>query len=371
MRGKFALAGIGLLIITLVIITLVAAAQPSGSWDFSLNVLPSVSFDYSELTLSFPLWETLEGTFALTVREGGPATAAIKLKGRLGIGYLSSKAQFDLEVPAYKSAGLALSLPWNGIFCTFEATHWAADYAPPHPCLQTSSAYIEYKITLFSSPVNATMRFEDCGNGVTWSDTKIILTPLSLCCDIHGWANFIFSKNNGFEELDVRLQNIPLCLACETPALKFDLQFRFAANEKVVSIYPKTQFPSDLCVSIYGDIDWEKNSFKGIYLRGFRISCAFNGCQRIELKTAFTPGTLGFPFEEFESIKIETCLPSCCGEKGALGFTLYFGPHGQFGLSRLLANAKIPLNSYFLVKAEVEIPAAGEPRGKVGLSFKF
>ena len=342
----------------LVLWVVAGTAQFSGTWDLSLTLLPTVAFQETRLELLYAFYETWELSLVAYWDDTPVETATLRLKGSSGSLYFSGEAQFDLLSPTYKSAQAIASWMWEGGSLSWAVGHWAPLYAPARPCLQTGASYLEYRLEVRSDRGSVLIRFEDCCSGITWRDLLITLQEIPLCCGLRGSGTVKFSKQAGFEELNFLMQDLALCPGC----FVFDLQVSFTTSAKSISITPKLDFPENVCLTLYGEIESTNATIQGIRVQGIELRCELTDCQEVELKTAFTPGGLGFSGEEFEYVRVATCLPGCCGGAGRLEITAFFATSGQFGLSRIVIGTEIPLEEGFTVWFEGEFPQAGDPR---------
>jgi hypothetical protein len=361
---------IGVAVAVACVWTVAGLAQFSGTWDLALTVLPGVAFQETRLELIYAFYETWEASLVAYWDATPMETLTLRLKGSLGGVYFTGEAWFDLLSPAYKSAQATATGVWEEISITWGVTHWAPPYAPSRPCLQTGASYLEYRLEVTWDQGSALIRFEDCCSGTMWRDLLLTLREVGLCCGVTGEASLRFSKEAGFEELNFALRDLTLCPGC----FAFDLAVEFTADGKSISMTPKLDFPEDFCFTLYGEVESGPGpgELEGLRIQGLRILCGLNDCQEVEFKTAFAPGTLGFTGDEFEYIKVRTCLPGCCGGDGTLETRAYFSSSGgQFGLSRVTVAAEVPLGPGFTVWADGELPATGGMELELGWEVRF
>lgn len=362
--GSFVLA-----VAAIVYIWLVGGAQISGKWDYRISLLPSVGDGSSRFAFTCPLFESW--MFAADILFNSTLTNSLKLelKGGWESIYLASSAQFDLLESVYKTARLSASWEWQGVSLSLEVTHWGPGYAPSLTCLQTDSAYLRYRLSIWGDWWKARVRFEDCCTGIEWLDANLILTNMPLCDDFLWNGQLMLSKANGFERLEASIEDLKLCPGC----FSLDAKITFTSNEKSLSLSPKLDFLEEACFTLYGQVDQGGRGelVEGLVIKGFRITCSLDGCHGLEIKTTFSPGNLGFSEDEFEYIKLTGCLPTCCGE-GTFEATGYFGVSQlPFGLTRMRGEVEFPLSSEAELGSAMTLATTGDPELELWWSIRL
>lgn len=344
-------------------------AQFSGSWEGNLHVLPSLAFDYSTVELIYTVsgWE-ITSTSKFT--DSAFDTQAFEAAGTLGDFAISTRANFDPTTPAYKDAQLTVVYTIFAVTFTGGVHHWVAPYIPEGTCEQTPSSYLEYTFQASAEPITIKTTFVDCCSGTSFHDLTFTITDISLCCDLSFSGELSFSKQNGFEYWKVTVKGLALCPDC----VVFDLSVTFTTESKLISITPKLDLPVDPCFTLYADVDFDVDRYllSGIEVQGFAIRCDLSDCSYFELKTSLTPGDLGFSGEEFEYFKLHVCGPACCGGEYTGEFSLFFATSGgPLGLSRINAQASLPLTEGFSITIKLDLPLGGDPQLDLGWTFSF
>lgn len=344
-------------------------ADFSGRWTGTLNVLPTLGLETSELELEYFVanWKF---TSISGLTGSGFDSQILQAAGMWGVITTTAELEFDPTLPAYKHFRGTVSLPFGGVTFTGTIQHWVYPYYPSTACVQTGPAYLEYVWRVEFAPFTVTVEFADCCYGGYFKDLTVTFADISPCCDLSFSGTLTFSKAAGFEYLDIWLRGMSFCPGC----VSLDFQVRFTPEGKEISVEPKLDFPVDTCFTLYGDIDFEldRRILEAIVIQGFKIHCELTECNYLELKTAFTPGTLNFSDDEFEYLKVHVCGPGCCGKDYAGDFTLYFSTSGgMFGLSRFTVALSLPLLASFTLEVEMDYPLGGQLSLDLGWDFSF
>jgi hypothetical protein len=344
-------------------------ADFSGRWTGTLNVLPTLGLEESELQLEYYVanWRF---TSISGLTASGFNSQILEAAGMWGIIATTARLEFDPTLPAYKHFLGTVSIPFGGVTFTGTIQHWVYPYYPSNACVQTGPAYLEYVWRVDFPPFAATVKFADCCYGGYFKDLTVTFSDISPCCDLYLSGTLTFSKAAGFEYLDLWLKDVAFCPGC----ISLDFNVHFAPEGKEISVEPDLDFPVDACFTLYGDIDFEvdRHILEAISIQGFKIRCELTECSYLESKTAFTPGTLGFSEDEFEYLRVHVCGPACCGQDYTGEFTVYFSTTGGFlGLSRFTFATSLPLLANFVLEVELDYPLGGTLTLDLGWDFSF
>ena len=276
---------------------------------------------------------------------------------------------FNPVGPAYRSAYFMASGLWEDLRLGLRVTHYPLSGSPPAP-------YLLYVLTLSTSSLSVTARGEE-RDGLKFRDALVSVFGMSLCCGIQAQGTLSFTKE-GFSYVRAALVNLPFPCC----GLSFDAAVTFTADSKVVEFSPRWDALCDACLTVYGDVLWDRDAFRwdGFALYGYKIRCCFGSscCPAgaggyVEFLTAFDPGRVpgGFQGEEFEYAKVGFCGPGCCGGGYSFEATAYFSPTGGlFGLSRFKIGGGIPLFGGWVVTPALEIADSGTSLS-LGWQFRF
>jgi hypothetical protein len=207
--------------------------------------------------------------------------------------------------------------------------------------------YMRYTFTTYAPPFRAEAIFDDVGTGIQFTEAKLTLEELSLCCGIRAGAELSFTKCRGFEYLEIRLMDA-LKFCC---GLDFDVTLRFTQNHKAVSL----EFDGITwkpCVKIYAEPELiDGFTIGGLSVYGFEICCDFGDCSYAKVVTAFDVYALEeilgqdiFKDDEFQYLEVGVCGRACCGEIYQFKGFIYFQESGSFmGITRVGAELSVPL----------------------------
>lgn len=205
----------------------------------------------------------------------------------------------------------------------------------------TSFTNWRFRYTL--DPWIFTVDFGDCCTGFSFRRLEVSTKGLPLCCGIFLDATFAFTKS-GFEKISFTTSDIPfLCCGMTTK-----ISAEFTPTGKQVELKPSWRGLSG-CFTVYGDVDFSANVFRGIEIYGFAVTC-YAGDIKLHTITAFNPDKVEdltdvtFYEGEWEYLGLTYTGQGCCG--GNLKFTLetWFGTPGRlFGFQRFKYNFEVPL----------------------------
>jgi len=387
----------------------------SGDWSFTFRVLPSVGARSSVLNLKTTIngWTvTSKTTFGDTdqVASGiqfGFTEQAFGIKGAFGPFTIDAGMAFNAGVtqircwqcvngtwvptdftvtpPDYKSAYLKTSLDFAGLNIGLAVDHFAYPYECPWPCTQTESHMI-YTLTLGVSPVDLTVKFEDCCDGIMFKDVTLKMTGVGLCCGITYDMELYFTKA-GFDYVKFTLTDF-FTWCC---GISFDLNVEFGVESKTVTLKPKFAGFAEACVTLYADIiGWNQFQFAGLVIYGYKISCSIGDCGLLEIftilqapeadpETCDTPSWYA-PFATYggdEYIRLKFCGPGCCGGQYTVDMYMFFdmgGSTGLFDLTLFRGTASIPIMANLTGTITWSIPltpGAVSPTLDLGWKFTF
>lgn len=339
----------------------------SGKWETKINVLPTLSLSYTNLTLNYSDFGwTFTGLFKFL--STGLDSVKITAKGALGPFSLTGNMWFDAApTPAPMGSDLTTSLDIAGLSLGFTVRHWNKDYASyffgpsgkpwspdEEPC-QTyeGQAGMMYIISTKIDPISLKVRFVDCSSGIEFYDAVINLSGIGLCCGISLNAELAFSKEDLFEYLKITGIEIPLCCGVSLTA-----GVTFTTNGKALDTGFKFAGFGDTCFTVYADATHTGYAWTGIEIYGYKIKCSLGDCNYVEFLTAFNVakveeilGSDIFSGDEFEYMKLGFCGTSCCGPKYTVALSVYFQESGSlFGITRIGADMSIPIMDNLTVK---------------------
>ncbi|MCR4392707.1 MAG: hypothetical protein NUV94_08155, partial [Candidatus Acetothermia bacterium] len=225
---------------------------------------------------------------------------------RLGAGLI-----FNPVVPEYRSGYFVVSGLWEDLRLGQRVTHYPRSGTPPAP-------YLLYDLALGVSDLYVSIRAEE-RDGLQFKDLTAHLLGLDVCCGIQAQGALSFTKK-GFSYARAEVTNLPFGCC----GLSWDFAVTFTPDRKTVEVSPQWSPFCDVCLTVYGDVDWDANTFtwNGIALYGYKIRCCFGPscCPAgsggyVEFLTAFDPSRVpgGFQGDEFEHVKFGLCGPGCCG----------------------------------------------------------
>ena len=251
-------------------------------------------------------------------------------------------------------------------------------------CTITSYTYFnlyEYDYDLYMAILGATLtdyslaksgEYEisvACGTGAEccpgFTEEYLLLEGLSFCCGMTVDAALKMTCS-GFDSFKVLFNDIPF-LCC---GITFDFLVDFSLTSKSVSLKPKVAVGED-CLLFDVGVDFEDATITGLSIYGLTYKCELADCLKFTVDTSFdtTMHKIKSPivgrwdpspvpaivcsnitednpppvdgqtgegwyeiycwkaeyWEVFESLKVEACLPGCCGGEATIEATTYFG----------------------------------------------
>ncbi len=225
--------------------------------------------------------------------------------------------------------------------------------------------------------------------GLRFTYIEIDAEGIPFCCGITLDASLTFTKEEGFESLELTARNL-VQLCC---GISIDVSVNFTTDAKTVEVKPHWKGIKG-CVSVYGDVVHSGGAISGLELYGWKMGCNFVECNSLEILTALRPDVFYlskagellvnpqpvpvgaehlFKGKEFEYIKISTCGSGCCGSKWSLDITAYFKKTTGtlFGISRFIVESSVPVMSHLSFTSTLEIAVPGGPSLDVGWEFIF
>ena len=278
---------------------------------------------------------------------------------------------FSPSVPELRSTYAMASTRIDQISLALRTMYYPRSGSPPAP-------YLLHNLRLTLPELSLSARFDEKG-GLEFRDLMVCLRrPLDFCCGIGIQGTLSFTKEQGFSYARLVLSDIVLG-CCD---LRLRTTVTFTPDKKELEITPKWKLPCSTCLTAYGDVAWDEESFslKGLYLYGYRIRCCFGECcprgpgSSLELVTAFDPRRVpgGFQGEEFEYLKVTFCGPACCGDTYKLEAVAYFTPSGSLsGLSRVKLKAEVPVSGVLTLKPALEVSSGGVEDFSIGWDLSF
>ncbi len=357
-------------------------AQISGTWEGSIDLLPSPGFGYTALTLKYSV-AGFDLTSYSKFESSGFTVQKFEIAGTVGPADVSGVMGFDPSVPAYAYTDISSTLSFGGVDITSKVFHGiypygkdyfedTYDYTWTDICsdAQTGSALMFYTLGISADPLSITAHFSDCCTGIEFYDLKVELSKISLCCGLTYDAEVYFTKVDGFKYAKFSIDNL-FSLCC---GISFSASVEFGVDYKSVSISPSWE-GIEGCVTVYGDLKWSDNTLSGWELKAWKIYCEFAECNKLTIVTALDPDWYNanvedvFQDDEFEYLKVETCGAGCCGGNWSLSIQTFFQASGSlFGITRTAIDASVPVMSNLSISISMEVPANTL---SIGWSFSF
>jgi len=370
-----------------------------GSWSATVGLIPSVTLS-STLTLTTTI-SGFDVSFTMGFGATGLTSFGVSYKGGLGPISLSGKMRFDPGAPMYEVGQLTTSLDFAGLLIGLTVNHWVdGKWDPvyfgypsgtPEPCPDPNpvGGNLQYVLTTKITPFDLRIRFVDCSAGTAFQDLRVSVTGIGLCCGISLNATLDFNKE-GFQSLALTGLNIPLCCG-----VSLDVITTFTVDSKKVELKPKFAGFAEACFTVWGDAVFRDNTWGGIEIYGYRISCTIGDCNTFEIihawnvskvnpllptadrfRTSVTCGDETVTLGEFELYKLTFCGPGCCGGRYTVDLRLFFGSGGGlFDITRLVYSVSLPIMTNFSVSISgtmYTIPALGPCNTlSVGWTFTF
>ena len=326
-----------------------------------LEVRPSLL--YGKAPWDFRFTNTFSGTGWSSFQTG--------FTGSVGDLRLGGGLFFSPSVPELRSAYTMASTRIDQISLGLRTMYYPRSGSPPAP-------YLLHNLRLTLPGITLSVRFDEKG-GLEFKDLMVYLRrPFELCCGIGGQGSLSFTKEQGFSYARLVLSDIPLG-CCD---IRLRTTIAFTPYKKELEITPKRKLPCSTCLTIYGDVAWDEESFslKGFSLYGYKIRCCFGErCPRgpgssLELLTAFDPRRVpgGFQGGEFEYLRLTFCGPACCGDTYKFEAVAYFTPSGSLsGLSRVKLKAEVPVSGVLTLKPALEVFSGGVEDFSIGWDLSF
>ena len=339
-----------------------------------LRLIPTLSLKRNRLEVrpSFLYGRSPWGfRFTNTFSSTGWSSFQANFTGSVWALRLGGGLSFAPSAPELRSAYAMASTRLDRVSLSLRTMYYPRSGVPPSP-------YLLHNVRLTLPGLSLSARFED-KDGLEFKDLMVYLRrPFELCCGIGAQGTVSFTKEQGFSYARLVLSDIPLGCC----GIRLRTTVTFAPDKKELKLTPKWKLPCRTCLSIYGDVDWDEESFslKGLNLYGYRIRCCFGACcprgpgSSLELLTAFDPKHVpgGFRGEEFEYLKLTFCGPACCDSNYKFEATVYFVPSGfLFGFSRVKVAAEIPVSGLLTLKPALESSSGGVENFGIGWKLAF
>lgn len=352
--------------------TLVAHFEPipytvgvSAKWKSNLHILPTFVVDNSKLDFVYTFGyrsDTWQLNTGLLFKDSGFTGLSLSGRGQIGPARISFGLSFDPSVARYRSAYLSAMAFIDGLGLSGRVQHSSGP-------TNLQSPRMHYIGTLSADPLTLTVSFQDDSTGICFKDVVARLKGLW-----HGNATLLFTKY-GFEYVEYKARDL-FSICC---GISFDVSVKLTVDENEVSISPKWKDVGEGCIKVYGDVLGADNTVSGFELYGAKIRYSSDErCLKakilypyMEYVIALQPKKLawaGFKGDESEYIKLGFCGSGCCGAGYSVELTSYFQPSGTlFGLSRVLANAFVPITDNFVLNVALGVNiVSGEPTLDLG-----
>lgn len=286
-------------------------------------------------------------------------------------------------------------------------------------------SYMTYTLTAEVEPVSVEVVFDDVCTGIQFKEATITLSGLSPCCGISVDAELAFNKCEGFNHLTLTLADL-FDLCC---GIGFDLEIEFTTSSKAVTLSPSFDWAGE-CLDLGVELGWDQPTLDSLSISYIGLTCEYGDCLKALFGTWFTSVSalvsydpFGFsiiaepnvPEEwglrdlilnpvfvyqgvvvtyfayEYETLQVEFCGPSCCGDNYTVTAKFYWGDEGilaydpatgvgfattfphLFGLSRVGVSTTVPLmnNLSFTLNWEYDLFIGGGTSLSLGWSFSF
>lgn len=346
----------GLVTVALVAVGLSGEAAPT----IALDALATLSDDgiYTLDSMNVTLFWTLAG-FATQASASALSTGldsvAFSAKKDLSFAKVSSKLLFGASPPEFRSFQAALTASVSGVELGY-LFFLAADYPDSYHQLllgyKTETLAISGKANFGLFP----LVFQEGLLSATWAACP--------SCDLSLSASLLFTKEEGFEYLDVLAKDLPLpCPGCTVFKLFFDAKVTYTTSAKTVvpTVRLKTEsICADLSPNLGLDWDSANSTIRGILFTGWSCKVRFPGDIIATLTTTFDEGA-----EFFETYSISGPTLGCCGLFGKWFFSVDFRrvqtPPTLFGWGRVTGQIDVPL----LKQATVSLKLVVRPESPV------
>lgn len=342
------------ILLTCLLVTVTGAVEAQNllvKWESNFHFLPDPALDVTQLTCSFSTstWQ-IESKF----KYDPSGLIDLSFQGDFKVGSflrLNGGIVFDpLDPEVYESSYIEGHLTLQRFTLMGNIQHYAHWF-----CNSFTKSYMLYTLRFTTTISNidfiTKVQFEEGYQHFTVKNLGLILNNLSFCCNIIYNVEVLIDK-----------QGLSLFKISTNRLLDFNT-FTLGAELTFTTDSKSFKFTLDIkplvygCITIFWDLNLD-NWLKDLAIYGLQISCRLNPCSKLEFITAFDPEKVPGKFQndEFEVIKLSLCVPGCCGYITG-EFMLYFSPTGiPLGISRLIANAKIPFSEHFSLNFFFEFP---------------
>ena len=398
----------------LLLFPLVGLGQITGNWSVEFSLLPVVSFTSSVLDLSYsPVEQWTLTSQSDVLGSDGWIWQEFGVQGSFQPVDLEMTVLFGPKVPTFLYTLAEAHAQFSGL----DLTAYSAYVGPTVPGYAftggpSGGMVLELATELEEISLTATLgvgaRLEDLvitytgvgtytktypvdpfPGGLRFTYIKIDAEGIPFCCGITLDTSFVFTKEEGFESLELTAENL-FQLCCD---ISIDASLAFTTDSKTVEVRPHWK-GIEGCVSVYEDVVYDQGTIDGFELYGWKVRCDFSECNSLEVLTALNPDVFYlskagellvnpqpvpvgaehlFKGGEFEYVKISTCGAGCCGGDWLLDITVYFKETSGtlFGISRFLVESSIPVMSNLDFTSTLEIAVPGGPSLDVGWELRF
>ncbi|HEC62878.1 MAG TPA: hypothetical protein ENI38_00590 [Candidatus Acetothermia bacterium] len=375
-----------------------------GSMSVGIQLLPTQGLDYAVFTLEAQVSGWNFGGTAEFLNNDGWVWQEITAQGSLGFGDASWTLLFGPQGPAFLYSLGEVSLEFGGV----DFTVYSAYVGPNVPgyffsggpsgglvvLAETELDGVSFSsVTGFGARLSPfTITYTGVGTytktypvdpfpgGLRFIYQELSLTGVPFCCGITFDASLAFSKEEGFESLELSVHDVfPICCG-----ITFDLGIVYTTEGKTIWAAPNWPEVEEACFQLYLDLESRGGENADLFLEairvdGWRIYCEIAECNWVELVSFLSPenawlyGYSGvFQGEEFEYFKLGLCGPGCCGGEYQAEFAFYFRPSGVlFGLNRFTAWLSIPVMAGFAFEVSLEAGPGVATSLTAGWTFSF
>jgi len=349
----------------------------SGTWSAEISLLPLPALRSTELSLVYTTTRWNVASNSEFSFPWGWVWQEFNLGSSSPLAGLSGDVLFGPAIPDFLYAQIVGSMSLGGIEVKVRTAMIGAALGGPlggavgevalplgnarfQGILGFGASLPEDGFTIYHvSGLSKTYATDPRPGGFQFTEAKLSLTGLSLCCGINHDVTFLFTKA-GFEYVEFVARNLPgFCCG-----ISWDAAVRFAVNEKTIVLTPKWAGITG-CLTVYGDVRFADHTWDGIEIYGWRVRCELGDCAYIESLTAFDVAKVEeiladedlFQDDEFAYVKLGFCGPGCCGGRYAVDVAVYFVPAGAlFGINRVTVGMEIPLGPGLTMRARFATP---------------
>lgn len=402
---------IGLSLVLLMLPWVGWAIDIGGSFSMGIQLLPTQGLDYATLTLETELSGWTVGGTAEFLGTDGWVWQEITAQGSLGFGDMSWVLLFGPQGPTFLYALGEMSLEFGGVAFTVYSAYVGpnvpgyffsggpsgglvvlaeTDLGGPSFTSETGfGARISPFTITYTGAATYTKTYpvDPFPGGLQFTYQKLSVAGIPFCCGITFDVSLTFSKEEGFEALEVTVLDVEVTVLDVFPiccGITFDLGVIYTTEGKTIWAAPNWPEVGEACFELYADLESQGGTNADLLLGpvrvdGWRIYCEIAECNWVEFVSFLSPqnaylyGYSGvFQEGEFEYFKLGLCGPGCCGGEYQAEFAFYFRHSGVlFGLNRFSAWLSIPVMAGSTFEVTLEAGPGVVTSLTAGWTFSF